>query len=110
MNHITKLAIFLISTMSFSINAGATWHTSQVNTIYPLSNGTIVLTFKTHNTQCTNSSKYHYITVGKNGVKAEAMPNILSVALTAATLGKPLTINFESSGPECYINRVFLKF
>lgn len=104
---VTALLLGLMSTSAIAENI---WFTSNIKMIYPTSAGTVILTFKDNSTKCTNKNKYHHIKVGSNGVTQDGLNTMMSVALSAATLGKPLTIVFDEASSNCYINRMQLKF
>ena len=107
-----KLIFIVFCIVSFYGQAAATWHSGKVRTIYPMSNGSFVITFDKDHPSCQNQAKpkYYYVSEGKNGVTKEALKNFLSVALSAGAMQKKLTINFDSSDKGCYINRLSLNF
>ncbi|MCW8091130.1 hypothetical protein [Alteromonas sp. ASW11-130] len=104
--------ILMLCCLANTVHAQAKWHTSEIAKIYPHADGSFVLTFKTNSPDCTNSvpNKYHYVRAGNNGVNAEGVKGMLSVALTAATLGKPVSVNFDAASSACYINRLHIGF
>ncbi len=102
--------LLLVVASSHLIAATPVWHTSKVNWIYPLADGSFVLTFKEQNSGCTNNSNYFYVRVGKNSVTEAALKNMLSVALSAGASGKTLNVNFDADTPECYVNRLFISY
>lgn len=104
------LRVLILCLFTTPVFATDVWFTSEIKEIYPTSQGTVILVFKSNSTRCTRDNKYHYIQVGKNGVNHEGLNAMLSVALTAATLGKPIAINFDSSSNICAINRFKLIF
>lgn len=85
------------------------WHTSYIRWIYPQADGSVILTFVTDSSSCphTGSPKYHLIKVGSNGVTAEGVKNMLSVALLAKGMGQLVSIAFTENG-ECSINRLLI--
>ena len=108
-----KKILLIICLFSFTAVASAReWHSSKITRIYPQGNGAFALTFENSDPNCTNTSNppYYYVRSGHNGVDAEGSKKIYSAALTAATIGKTVTINFDPSGPSCYINRLFIQF
>lgn len=103
----------LIATLlSSSAIADPTWHTSTIRQVYPLANGDVVLTFMEDSAACASASTpdYFYIRVGLNGVTAEGLKNMLAAALTAASTGKSVSINFDDSNPGCFVNRLSVRF
>jgi len=109
---IMKKLILALSLFSAVTAAGPNdvWHTSNIKQLYPLSSGDFIIRFTTDSDECAREDKYHYVLVGENQVTAEGSNNMLSVALTAATLGKEISINFDKTSPSCAINRLNLNF
>lgn len=103
------LVAMLIGVMSLSAVADA-WHNDFIQRIYPLANGSFVLTFKNPPENCSNSSKYFYVTVGSNGMTQEGAEKIYSLAMIAATTGKSFKINFDETTNTCLINRASVSF
>lgn len=95
-----------------TVSAAPVWHTSKIKWIYPLSSGAVILTFEIESPTCNPgaTTNYHLITVGENGVTQEALENMLAVALTAATTGRAVSINFDDATTYCYINRLYVRF
>lgn len=73
-----------------SLQAAEVWHTGKIKHVYPLADGSFVLTFVGDSPACTNGSapKYHYVTVGHTGMTSEGLRNLLSTALAAAVAQK----------------------
>jgi hypothetical protein len=86
------------------------WGTDTVKSVYPLANGSFVLTLNTSPPGCpsTSNPKYLYVVAGENGVTADGVKAMLAVALTAAAAGKQLSVAFDDSSPSCYVNRLAL--
>lgn len=100
------LTLLLLSTSTL---AEPTWHTSKVNNVYPLGNGDFIIIFENSNPACTQTGGYFYVEANQNGVTPEGRDKMFSVALSAALAGKEITINFESSSPNCNINRLYIR-
>lgn len=83
----------------------------HITRIYPQADGSIVLTVDNDNNTCTNSAspKYYQLTVGQNGVTADALKNMLAVALSAFAMNRTVSINISDSTPNCYVNRLFIQ-
>ncbi|UTW46651.1 response regulator receiver protein [bacterium SCSIO 12696] len=96
----------------FGMAATPAWHTSKIKSVYPQANGRVVFTFVDDAPSCpnANSPKYHYLSVGDNGVTQEGLNNMLSVALTAAATGREVAINFDADTNGCQINRLLINF
>lgn len=88
--------------------AAENWHQDYVKSVYPLSNGSFVVTFATSPASCTNGSnpKYFYVQAGHNGVTAEGVKAMLAASLMALATGKRLSIAFDDSSYSCDINRM----
>ena len=104
--------LLLLVSVSHSATAGGTWHSGTIKWVYPLANGDFVITFTNDSPSCpsTSKTKYHYARVGKNSVTKEGIKFLYSAALAAASSGKKININFDSSSSHCYINRLFVNF
>lgn len=102
------LILFLLISVSHSAIAQSKWFGGTIKMVYPLANGDFILIFNNDNPSCT--STYHYTRVGKNGVTKEGIQFLYSAALTAAASGKKVSINFYSSGKQCYVNRLHVTF
>ena len=98
----------LLSAQAFS--ATNTWHTSEVQRVYPDSVGKVVIVFKNPSSQCSNSANYHSISLDNNGVTQDGLDKMFKTALAAGMSGIPLSIYFDSSSTSCYINRMFMTF
>ena len=103
------LVVMLIGFISLSSKA-STWHNDHVLRIYPHANGNFVITFKNPPDSCINGSKYFYVNVGSNSMTAEGADKIYSLALTAATTGKKLRVNFDETSNSCAVNRAYVSF
>lgn len=103
---VTILALLFTS----PVQAENVWFKSKIKMFYPNPNGTLVLLFTGDSTQCTSVGKYHHLLAGQAGVTQEAFNNMYSLALTAATTGKEISVNFDTSSSNCYINRMFVDF
>ncbi len=106
------LILFLIISVSHGAIAKPTWHTGKITKVYPLANGNFVITFANNSSYCTNASrpKYHYVVVGQNGVTEKGIEFLYSAALAAAATGKKVSINFDTSDKNCYVNRLQVTF
>ena len=88
------------------------WHMSTINQVYPTADGEVILILDTDSNYCTsaNSPDYYYLSVGQNGVSADALKNMLATILAGAAAGRTFWINFDDSTAQCYINRLSLLF
>jgi len=112
MNKVVKILGMVSLLVSSQVSAVATWHTSKIKTVYPLANGSVVITFINDSDTCQNGSspKYYYLAANENGVTEAGLRNIYSAALVAAASGKDVIISFESATSACYINRLSVVF
>jgi hypothetical protein len=102
------LTILFVMTTSEAVNDK--WFKAEVKRIYPLSSGDFILIFKKDNSNCTNNSQYHRVEEGGNGVTRDGVKSMLSTALTAASTGREVTINFDADSAGCHINRLYVSF
>jgi len=112
MNLKKTLVLFLLILSNFSFAATDAWHEAEIKTIYPLADGNFIIIFKFDSANCpaTNNGKYHYVEAGAFGMTKEGVKNALSVALSAAAMGKILKINFDTSNVKCSVNRMQINF
>lgn len=104
---IVTMALFLTFA---NVNAAENWHTSAIKNVYPVGTGTsFVLVLQNPTSSCTNASNYHYVWVGQNGVTAEGMKMPYAAALAAHISGRSITINFDDSTNNCFINRLYVR-
>ena len=104
-----SLLAFLI--LCAEASGAQTQFSAKIAGVYPLPSGTeFVLTFDTDSPSCTNASKYHYVRVGENSITQEGLRNLLAAALTAASAERPVTVWFNDASPNCFVNRLFVRF
>lgn len=53
--------------------------------------------------------KYHYVTVGQNGVTQDGANKMYAVILMAKAMDRPISIVCSNSTTNCYINRLTLE-
>ena len=108
----TLCVALVVAILNVPATAASVWHVAKIVYIYPQGSGDVVLTFETDAPTCTNvnTPKYCYIRVGENGVTREGLENMLAVALTVATTGRAVTINFDDAGDGCFIGRLIVSF
>lgn len=108
-----KRIVMLLIAASLPALAAATdrSHTAVVKQLYPTANGTFAVIFDSDSTYCTNGGtprKYYYATVGQNGLTADGHKLLYSTLLTALTTGYSVSIVFDDSTVNCYINRLVI--
>ena len=102
----------ITSLVCLSASAAEMWAAPvKITRIYPLSDGSVVLTIDNDNNTCSSPSnpKYYQITVGQNGVTADALKNMLAVSLSAFAMNRSVSINFSDSSSYCYVNRLYIQ-
>ena len=111
-NFVIRTSLPLLFIPALAIASGSTWHTAKISRIYPLANGSIVLTLDKDSDECkyASSPKYYNLSVGNNGVTEAGIKNIYSAALAGASSGKDVSINFDSDSQDCYINRLYINY
>ncbi|WP_444998421.1 hypothetical protein [Aliikangiella sp. IMCC44359] len=107
-----KLLFTLFLLASYSVSSAEIWHASKIKTIYPLGNGDFVLQFYEDSPACTSNTSpdYYYVSVGINGVTAEASKKFYSLAMSTAVAKTPITINFDDSTSSCNISRLLASY
>lgn len=74
-----------------------------------MSDGDFIIIFKAAS-QCKDRNQYHRVVVGSNGINAEGSKKLYSAALAAAAMGKTVSINFDDSSSNCFINRMKVNY
>ena len=92
-------------------NASEQWVTDTVRSVYPLADGSFVITFVHAQPICTNTATYQYfwVSAGHNGMSADGVKSMLATALTAFTTGKTIDLAFESATSDCFVNRLAIR-
>ena len=105
------LICFALAIFAQSASATTVSLISTIRTIDAQADGRIVLTFHDESPNCINTSspKFHYLTVGQNGMTAEGFKNAHATAMLAVALGKSVHIYFNSQSSACYISRIILR-
>jgi len=105
-----SICLFIVLGALAESAAASTWFTSKIKRVYPLGSGEVVIVFTNNSPACTNNDQYHRISSGANGMTKEGVDKIYSLALTAASTNKKMTINFDETSSLCYINRAYVVF
>jgi hypothetical protein len=89
-------------------SASEQWVVDNLKSVYPLSDGSFVVTFVNPQPICTNAGtpQYFYVSAGQNGVTADGVKAMLAAALTAFVAGKKVSLAFEAATSNCYVNRL----
>lgn len=103
------MALLSVTSAAFSATV---WHGSTVKSVYPQSDGSLILIFNTDSAACTSASSpnYYYVTVGQNGVTEQGSNKIYAAALSAGHAGNSISFAFDDSTSNCYINRFLVDF
>lgn len=112
MRYLIFMFMFMVSFSSISLSSNEVWHSSIIESVYPLASGNFVMRFKNQSSACTsvNNPKYHYVDVGVNGMSEGGANKIYSAALAAAMAEKTVTVIFDKSSTRCNIDRLLVKF
>jgi hypothetical protein len=96
--------------VSGSALASEQWVTDNVRTVYPLGDGSFVVTFVNPQPVCANAATYQYFWVspGHNGVNADGAKAMLATSLSALMAGKKISLAFESATSDCFVNRLMI--
>ncbi len=112
MQYSTK-AILAVASISMLFGEGVlaaeVWHTSTIKTVYPLASGGFVLIFNADSPACPHPNavgKYHYVVPSQNDMTVEGAKKLYAAALLALAMDRAVTIAFEGSSAECYVNRL----
>jgi hypothetical protein len=102
--------ILAMTSIAPPARGAAVWASSTVKYVYPLADGSVVLALMDSPPTCTNTAnpKYLQITVGQNGVTADALKNMLATALTAFAMDAQVQVNFDDATNDCFVNRLAL--
>lgn len=102
-----SLLVLLMSDVT-NAHAAESYHTGILKFVYPLGDGSYVIGFTTQAAACTNanSPKYHYISVGQNGVTGDGLRNIVATALMVFASAKNVTVAFDDASAGCHVNRL----
>jgi hypothetical protein len=102
----------LAAVTSFTAAATERFHTSTISSVYPLANGNFIIVFDVNDTYCTNASspKYYAVSGGEYGMTADGLKLLFSAALAAAAQRNSVTIAFDDSTSNCYINRLAVSY
>ena len=108
-------SVFLLFLISTSVSANSAWlQSAKIKMIYPVSDGSVILTFHEDSTtssfDCMRADKYHYIRPNAGGVTPEAAKNMLSVALTAASTGKEISMNYVTDSSICVVKSIYIVY
>lgn len=105
-----KLLFICILFLTSSTYAQDVWFSSTIKTVYPLNEGSFILTFREDSPNCMGKDDYHVVREGLHGVTAEGVKMIYSAALTAAASGTRVAIYFNSATSNCEVNRMKVLF
>lgn len=100
-----------ISLSSYSLSAVATerWHASTLRAVYIVGDD-VLLAFNADAQYCTAPAgpKYHYMSVGQNGVTQEGFKRMYAAALMAFSTGAPVQMEYDDATTNCFVNRIYV--
>ena len=104
-------AILCMSAIDSALAADVWVSPVHITRVYPQGDGSIILTVDDDNNSCpaVGVPKYYSIVVGQNGVTADALKNMLAVALSAFYTHTVISINISDTTTNCYVNRLFVQ-
>jgi len=81
---------------------------APVQSVYPQGDGSFIVIFAQSSPSCSsqNNPQYFFVAAGQFGVNADGVKGMLATALTAFSLNRSLSIAFDDSTPNRYINRL----
>jgi hypothetical protein len=105
-----KMKYFVVFTLLvISIAAHAEkWHVDKVKMLYPLAAGNFVVSLQDFPAECTNASQYFYVEVGQRSVTSEGANKMFSLAMMALASDKILSVNYDETSSNFYINRMYI--
>jgi hypothetical protein len=106
--NVSKIRILVVLSLTMLCVAAhaETWFTSTIAYVYPFADGSFVLVFDDDSPSCQHASKYHRVAVNQNSVTEEGKRMMYASALAAKASGSRLSIAFDESNGNCYVNRL----
>ena len=95
--------------------AANAWHTARPTQVQPYADGSFTIQLDTDaGSTCPNQAgsggaDTYLVKSGQNGVTADAVRNMLSVALTAHSLGRQVSLYYDGATSSCYVNRLLIR-
>jgi hypothetical protein len=85
--------------LSGTADASEQWVVDNIRSVYPLGNGSFVITFINPQPTCVSggSPQYFYVSPGENGTNSDGVKAMLATALTAFAMGKKIRLSYESA-------------
>lgn len=108
MNTIKNLSLCMLL-IGMSGTASAESYTDYIKHVYATSIGDLVITFQNDSPECQRADDYHHVALGKNGVTAEGLKNMIAVVLAASLGERRITITFDATPDYCYVNKLYLR-
>jgi hypothetical protein len=80
----------------------------HITAINAFGDGRMVFQFDSDGSACldTASPKHYWLASGQASVTADGFTNNLATAMTAFSLGKTVSVDFDVSTSNCYIQRI----
>jgi hypothetical protein len=83
---------------------------SMISDVYPMANGSFVISLADEPTHCTSGSTPKRLTIKmrENNMTAEGARQMFAAALTALTSGVGVDVAYDDATSSCYVNRLRL--
>jgi len=83
----------------------------SVQLVYPMNDGSFSVGVSTILPVCYSSGSGVYLSVtpGQNAVTADGAKSMLATVLTAFALGKSISVAYDDSTANCYVNRLLIQ-
>jgi hypothetical protein len=88
-----------------------TWYQGAVQLVYPLPDGSFAIGVPTILQTCSGSGSgsYVHVTPGQNTVTLDGAKAMLATVLTAFSMGRTLSISYDSSTSYCYVDGLLIQ-
>ena len=109
-----RFAAVMAGTMLFTTaiaQASTVWYQGPAQLVYPLNDGSFAIGVSTVLPVCSGSGSgvYMFVTPGQNSVTLDGAKNMLATVLTAFALGRPISVAYDDSTSNCYVNRLLIQ-
>lgn len=102
-------SLLLLGALTQPVRAADVWHTAPLRAIYPMADGSFALLFANDSPACSSASpKYHWVTIGQNGMTEDGAKKIYAAAMLAFATSTTFSIVYSDSTSSCFVNRLYL--
>ena len=108
----TAAALLAATLLAWAPGARAAMNfVSPVAFVYPLSDGSFIVGFTQPSAACTDPFHYFRVFPGQNGVTPDGVKTMLATSLLAFAMApaKTLSVVFDETTANCYINRMSIQ-